>query len=375
VAVFSKAERPAREPLFFLSGGPGDAAIDLTVRLFSSVFSTFVESRDLIVIDQRGTGHSEPSLNCPERDLAACRARLAGQGINLSSYTTTENAADINEVRVALGYRRIDLLGGSYGTLLAQAVMRDYPATVRSAILDSPAPLQELVQIELTSHFEPALQALFDACWSDAACDKDYPNLRGTFYDLVERLNSRPIQVRAPGATREITLTAGQFGFLIWQSLYYSEAIPHLPRIIWDTARGNHERLAGLIEKERAADEFRSVGMQQSVECAEMAPFMRPDQLHEAARKISPALRPVAMNQFGDIFERCNVGYTAGELPGERTSPEQHPGAVAGRRFRSGDAARFGTVDGGNLEPALSLHLPRQRSRRVTHQRLRTRGD
>lgn len=310
MAVFSKPERPAHEPLFFLAGGPGDAAIDVVVRLFSSVFSTFLDQRTLIVIDQRGTGRSEPSLNCPERDLAACRARLVRQGINLSSYTTTENAADINDVRLALGYQRVELLGGSYGTLLAQAVMRDFPGTVSSAILDSPAPLQVLVQLELIRHFEPALQVLFDACQSDAACNRDYPNLRETFYELVEQLNTAPIEVRvaggANGPAREFTLTGGQFAFVIWQSLYHSEAIPHLPRIISDTATGNNERLARLIEKLRPPD-VRSEGMQQSVECAEMAPFMKPDQLQEAARIISPALRAAAMNQFGDIFERCKI--------------------------------------------------------------------
>jgi pimeloyl-ACP methyl ester carboxylesterase len=309
VAVFSKAERP-REPLFFLQGGPGDAAIDMTVRLFSSVFSAFLDQRDLIVIDQRGAGHSEPSLDCPERDLATCRARLARQGINLGSYTTTENAADINDVRLALGYQRVDLFGCSYGTLLAQAVMRDYPAAVRSAILDSPAPLQQLVNLELIRHFEPALQVLFDACQSDAACNKDYPNLSETFYNLAERLNASPVQIRvhrgANAPARKITLTGSHFGFLIWQSLYYSEAIPHLPRIICDSAGGNHERLARLIERLHIPDE-RSEGMQQSVECTEMAPFMKPHQFHEAARRISPALRQDALNRFGDVFDRCRI--------------------------------------------------------------------
>jgi pimeloyl-ACP methyl ester carboxylesterase len=269
-----------------------------------------LKQRDLIVIDQRGTGHSEPSLDCPERDLAACRARLTRQRVDLGSYTTTENAADINDVRRALGYQQIDLLGGSYGTLLAQTIMRDFPGTVRSAILDSAAPLQELVQLELIRHFEPALQVLFDACQSDAACHQDYPSLRDTFYSLVERLNARPIQVRLSsgpnGPAREFTLNGGGFGFVIWQSLYHSEAIPHLPRIICDTASGNNERLTRLIERERPPD-LRSVGMQQSVECTEMAPFMKPDQLREAAAGISPALREAAMSQFGDIFDRCRI--------------------------------------------------------------------
>jgi pimeloyl-ACP methyl ester carboxylesterase len=309
VAVYSKAEKPARDPLFFLAGGPGDAAIDV-VRLFWSAFSALLDQRSLVVIDQRGTGHSEPSLDCPERNLAACRARLVRQGINLSSYTTTENAADVNDVRLALGYQRVDLLGGSYGTLLAQAVMRDYPATVRSAILDSPAPLQEIVELELMRQFEPGLQVLFDACRADVACNNDYPKLRETFYQLADRLNTAPIEVRvaggANGPERSFTLTGSQFGFVIWQSLYHSEAIPHLPRIIFDTASGDNGRLARLIEKSRPPD-VRSEGMQQSIECTEMAPFMKPHEMQEAANRISPVLRAAAVNQFGNIFEKCKM--------------------------------------------------------------------
>jgi pimeloyl-ACP methyl ester carboxylesterase len=306
----SKSEGQGRDPLFFLAGGPGEAAIDLVIRLFSPMFAGFLDHADLIVVDQRGTGRSQPSLSCPEGNLAACRSSLTRQGIDLGSYTTAENAADINDVRLALGYRSINLLGGSYGTLLAQAVMRDYPATVRSAILDSPAPLQALVQLELVRHFEPALQALFGACQSDADCVDDYPQLREKFYDVVERLNAKPVQLRVPGGRngppREFAMTGGRFAFVIWQSLYYSEAIPHLPRIVFDTAAGNNERLARLIEKTSPSAEM-SVGMQQSVECAEMAPFMKRDQFRLAAAKVSPALRQVAMNEFGDIGERCRI--------------------------------------------------------------------
>jgi pimeloyl-ACP methyl ester carboxylesterase len=318
VAVFSKAETPAREPLFFLSGGPGDAAVDV-VRLLPSAFLPLLDHRDLIVIDQRGTGRSEPSLNCPEHDLAACRARLIRKGVDLGSYTTKENAADINDVRLALGYRQIDLFGGSYGTLLAQAIMRDFPEAVRSAVLDSAAPLQEDVQLELIRNFEPALKVLFDACHSNAACHSEYPSLREVFYKVVEQLNATPVQVRAEGgpngSTAEFTLSGGMFAFVIWQSLYHSEAIPHLPRIIYDTANGDTGRLARLIEKERPPD-IRSVGMQQSIECTEMAPFMKPEQLREAAGIISPALRQVAMAQFGDIFDRCGIWNVPPANPG-----------------------------------------------------------
>jgi pimeloyl-ACP methyl ester carboxylesterase len=308
VARFARAGAPRRDPLFFLAGGPGAAAIDPAVRRFEPMFSAFLGQRELVVVDQRGTGRTEPSLDCPTRNLADCRAMLVRRGIDLSAYTTAENAADINDVRLALGYARIDLLGGSYGTILAQAVMRDFPGAVRSAVLDSAAPLQETVQLDLTAGFERSLQVLFQACRSDASCNRHYPDLEARFLDLVARLTVEPARLGlagdANGAAREIRISGSQFAYLIWQSLYYTEAIPYLPRVIADTADGNLARLARLIERERETDEM-SEGMQHSVECAEMAPFMRPEQLRAAAQAFPPAVRRAALDQFGDVFSRC----------------------------------------------------------------------
>jgi pimeloyl-ACP methyl ester carboxylesterase len=308
VAIFSRAGGAGRPALFFLSGGPGDAAIETAVRLFTPAFASFLDQRDLVVVDQRGTGRSEPSLDCPTRDLAGCRATLAEHGIDLASYTTANNAADINDVRRALGYEQIDLLGGSYGTLLAQAIMRDFPGAVRSAVLDSAAPLQQLIQYQLVRDFEPALHTLFEACRADPACEHEHPALDRVFDSLVARLNTTPAQVRegSPGSGRDVRLNGSRFAFLIWQALYYSEAIPHLPAIVHDAADGDFTRLARLIDRTRVPD-TRSEGMQQSIECAEMAPFMTPSGFSARARELSPGVRQAAIDEFGDVFGRCTI--------------------------------------------------------------------
>ncbi|HYD54672.1 MAG TPA: alpha/beta fold hydrolase [Gemmatimonadaceae bacterium] len=307
VAVFSRPGAGDRPALVFLQGGPGGAAIAEVVDRFTQVFAPLTETRDFVVLDQRGTGRSEPSLDCPTPDLPACRAHLRGQGIDLDAYTTVENAADVNDVRRALGYARVDLLGGSYGTLLAQAVMRDHPEAVRSAILDSPAPLQHVVHLELLRRFDAALQTLFDACRADAACDRRYPDLRRVFLQLVERLDAAPLRVAVAGSEPSVVDVSGAyFGMLVWQSLYYTEAIPHLPALIDETARGGTALLARIIGAERIPDR-RSEGMQQSIECAEMAPFSSPAELRAEARRVPRELRRAALAQFGDVFERCAV--------------------------------------------------------------------
>jgi pimeloyl-ACP methyl ester carboxylesterase len=143
-------------------GGPGGHAIESVVLSFD-MFAPFVENRDLIVFDQRGTGFSQPSLNCQEltdlvydlidenlsieeiedRQIEAvkqCRDRITREGINLSLYNSAQSAADLNDLRMALDYESWNILGISYGTRLALTAMRDFPDGIRSVILDSVYP-------------------------------------------------------------------------------------------------------------------------------------------------------------------------------------------------------------------------------------------
>src|SRR5579859_8987 len=129
---------PTADAVLYLAGGPGN-------RVEPGDLSDFADAgRDLITFDQRGVGASQPALNCPavgNRDplsaavesvaaLAACRDDLVRQGVHLAAYTIPEDAADVDAIRQALGYRQLDLYGVSYGTQVALAVMRDFPASL-----------------------------------------------------------------------------------------------------------------------------------------------------------------------------------------------------------------------------------------------------
>lgn len=165
VAVYqATADEAASDPLVYLGGGPGGAAIASSEWLMDDrIVRRLLRDRDIVFIDQRGTGYSDPALQCPEldedlataamlpsgdeaqleADLAAfrsCRGRLVADGIDLASYNTIENASDIPEVLQSLGYREWNLYGVSYGSKLAQAIMHDHPEGIRSVILDSPVP-------------------------------------------------------------------------------------------------------------------------------------------------------------------------------------------------------------------------------------------
>lgn len=214
----SGAEEPAPDPLIYLSGGPGSFALEW-LYYDAGTYHDILEKRDVIVFDQRGNGYSEPSLDCPEvseafqqtlkQDLGdgawvqskiaanlACHERLIREGIDLTAYNSAASAADVNDLRVALGYEQINLLGLSYGTRLALTVMRDFPEIVRSSVLDSPVPIQMDLLTAQGPHFNAALEYLFERCAMMEDCQKAFPELQGDLDTLIQRLDDEPVVVR-----------------------------------------------------------------------------------------------------------------------------------------------------------------------------------
>ena len=313
----SHSDDPAPDPVVYLEGGPGGKALELVPLTFSRLFTPFLEDRNFIMFDQRGTGFSEPTLDCPEyvkmvydtldqdpsvaesvalvdEAVHACHDRLSSEEANLAAYTTAENAADLNDLRLALGYEEWNLYGVSYGTRLALTTMRDFPEGIRSVILDSSYPLQTNVHIAISSNADRSFNVLFDGCASDASrtrlgpsCGEAYPELEATFFDLVEQLNDSPV-------TFSITnpLTYARFDALLsghglvdflFQSLYSAEIIPFLPKIIFDARDGDFDLLA-LIQGSFLADiEFISWGMFYSVRCGEEVHFSTREEVAAAA--------------------------------------------------------------------------------------------
>ena len=222
VIVRSPNPDAASDPVVFLSGGPGQAATPFAPAA-GLLFERVLSNRDVIFFDQRGTGFSQPGLFCPplqvdsllgkipvgafqesERpeiiDLQVELLTLCGQayqeaGVDLTKYNTPENAADIEDLRLALGYEQLNLVGGSYGTRLALEAMRFRPATIRSAVLDLLAPAPYNFQVQAPASFNRTLIGLFGACDADATCGAQYPNTLGKWDELIARLNANPVQL------------------------------------------------------------------------------------------------------------------------------------------------------------------------------------
>jgi pimeloyl-ACP methyl ester carboxylesterase len=286
-------ETVAPDPVIFAQGGPGGSTIDYYSQVLFN--SRIRGNRDFVLFDQRGTQFSRPSLFCQEiydegirtlemdlrveeserlfREAAlACRDRLAAEGINLSAYNSIENARDIESLRQALGYARINLYGVSYGTLLALHAMREVPDALRSVILDAVVPTDIDFNFDAPNSQNRAFSELFDTCAVDPECSQAFPNLEGYFFDLVERLNAKPVFITLTdgedGKTYRALLDGDALVDALFQMMYVAEFIPLLPRMIHNTARGDYaflESIFSLIVFDRGVN----YGMYYSVVCSE----------------------------------------------------------------------------------------------------------
>ncbi len=225
---------PKPDPIVFLSGGPGGAG---SFDAAPAVAAGMNADRDVIFVDQRGTYHSDPRLGCPEYDqflndavslpfaaesttaadamaVQKCRDRLAAAGIDLAAYNSTENAADIADLRLALGIKKWNVYGVSYGSDLALQVLRDHPQGIRSVVLDSVLPPTQNMADEWWSAPASSFKAIFAACAAQPACATAYPNLAADFTATVNRLNGTPVIVTAEdGSGTPVTVNIDGFAF------------------------------------------------------------------------------------------------------------------------------------------------------------------
>jgi pimeloyl-ACP methyl ester carboxylesterase len=326
---------PTQVPTLLLGGGPGSHLIATFVdlfdkyerlrvngypaarrfmpledmRQFTQVMDRMVADlakRELVLFDQRGVGYSEPALGCPGDDWDECRRRFAASGIDLAAYNTLENAHDVNDLRVALGYQQVNLHAGSYGTRLALEVLRRYPSTVRAAVLDGVAPPQMRWGEEMAARYDEALDVLFSHCEADGRCRAAYPGLKASFYETVERLNASPARVGIAGRTA--TLDGDDLRDMVWNALFDTQKARWLPALIWRAGRGDTtlwgETIAANIS-DHAGDRM-SWGMHYSVECSGAWAFETPGQLAGAARPLNPAIRDGVVRTLARPFDVCS---------------------------------------------------------------------
>jgi pimeloyl-ACP methyl ester carboxylesterase len=279
----SQTAHPAPDPVVYLVGGPGGHMIGLVPYLFTKLIKPFLATRDFILFDQRGTGYAKPALECPgitvttgmdleDPKLLACGERLRKEGIDLASYRSAESAADLNDLRKALGYTRWNLVGESYGTRLALTAMRDVPQGIRSVILDATVQPIGSQPEDNDVRTERALATLFDGCATDRACNRAYPDLRARFEQAVERLNASPVTLvyDVYGEQQAVMLTGNKLIRFVLDALYDSSLIPELPRAIDAVRDGSDYSFWGEVMRfDYVIDHTLSVGDNFSVACGD----------------------------------------------------------------------------------------------------------
>ncbi len=279
---------PEQAPMVWLDGGPGVASTN-TAALYTGEFKFHRDRRAIVMIDQRGTGGSG-ALNCPkiERqspladpwtavDVQSCRRVLATHA-DLAQYSTVAAARDLDAVRSALGYEKVDLAGLSYGTMLAQTYMDLYPGHVRSVALIGSVPIGEKLPLHHAANGQRALRQVFEDCRSDAICNAAFPRLASEWAALQQRLSKAPFVIR-DGQDR-LLVRKGPFNEFIRGMMNTPEGQRRLPLMISRTAHGDDSLLLKAVKGQ--GTEPGSEGLYLSVTCPEMTRRIRPVEIGPA---------------------------------------------------------------------------------------------
>lgn len=288
VPAINREKEP--DPLFLLAGGPGMGATALYGNV-APAFRRIHRNRDIVLVDQRGTGSSN-ALNCPTDDLEMMSAtpeqlrdeaerclKTLSEHADVAYYTTSVAVQDLDHVRAALGYERINLYGGSYGTRVAQHYLRRFPRHTRSAILDGVIAPEQILGPDTAIDAERALESVLARCTRAAACKRKFGNPAEAYRALRESLKSKPVSVTLPdpttGIPRTIQFGPMQLALVLRLAIYSSEQAALLPLALsFAQQSGNFAPLAGqFLMTLRTVDEIASYGMHNSVVCTEDVPF------------------------------------------------------------------------------------------------------
>jgi len=279
----AKTDKPEADPFFALAGGPGQSA----TQAFPSVgFVTKVrEQRDVVLVDQRGTGGSNP-LICPVRRgddpqsmvgeafsldrIRACRAESEKKA-DLTQYTTSAFIEDLDDVRQALGYDKINIFGGSYGTLAALVYLRRHEDHVRSISLEAVATPQYIMPLPFSKAIQNSVDRLIARCAADAGCHKDYPDLANEFKNIVDQLDKSPAHFELNG--QGVTLPREIFVSSLRGLLYIPQFVSAFPLIVHNASQGDWSLYGRIVLALGGSMEgVIARGLSFSVICAESVP-------------------------------------------------------------------------------------------------------
>jgi pimeloyl-ACP methyl ester carboxylesterase len=326
VIIPSRASRAAtKAPIFYFSGGPGQAATEANWL----AGSWHGEEHDVVLVDLRGTGEGN-ALDCPgggsDEDpqsylrpylsqgtgFASCRDDLSKRA-DLTQYTTTIAMRDVDELREALGYRQIDIEGGSYGTRAAMEYIRLFPGRVHAAILYSLVPVENRAPLFHARAAQRAYDLMAGQCEAEAPCRAAYPDLRGDAATIMKRLEARPARVTIPHpATKQpidVTLTASGFADALRVMLYGIDNERRVPLLLSRALGGDYTPFAAAgLESNRNFSRSIRTGLLLSFTCAEDTRRIRAEEVErESAGSFLGTLRVRAQMAACSVWPKGKV--------------------------------------------------------------------
>lgn len=282
---------PETDPVVPIAGGPGQGSVEFYL-LVRNAFEHLRRDRDILLIDQRGTGESA-RMDCPLDDdqllfesevspddtmtyIAQCLSELPHDP---RYFTTSVAVTDIEAIREALGYTALNLYGVSYGTRVAQHFARQYPESTRTVVIDGVVPPQISLGPEIATESQKAVDNILARCAADAACNERFPHIASTFDRVVAELREAPVEVTVPhpntGRPERLSFGPGKFAGAVRLLVYSPNTIALLPLFIHEAGQGNYGPLAAqfMLTALQMQDAL-AIGMHNAVMCTEDVPFL-----------------------------------------------------------------------------------------------------
>jgi pimeloyl-ACP methyl ester carboxylesterase len=289
---------PEPDPVVPIAGGPGQGSVQFYAS-YSWAFEEVRRNRDILLIDQRGTGESA-SMDCEfdddlvegeystELTIQYTKECLLQLPYDARFFTTSVAVTDIEAVRVALGYPALNLYGVSYGTRVAQHFARRYPDSTRTIIIDGVVPPQIALGTEIATESQRAVDTILARCREDESCYERFPNVAENFKNIVANLREAPVLISVPhpstGRPEEIRFGATELATAIRLLAYHPNTIALMPLLIHEASNGNYVPLGSqfMMTMISMMDAL-SLGMHNAVMCAEDVPFYDRETInHEA---------------------------------------------------------------------------------------------
>lgn len=334
VVVIPAIHERNKAPIFFFEGGPG-IAVTNGGSFYADSINYYRIEHDIVLVDVRGTGNSNP-LHCwqlqykenlterlgvmyPEESVKECYDSLSKLA-DLTQYTTTNMAIDIEETRKWLGYNKISLFGLSFGTRLAQVYMKMFPRSVESCVLQSPTTTYSKLPLYHAQFAEESLENLFDDCEKDSLCNTSFPQIKKEFASLMTKGKKKPFEYKfeqSDGKIQRVTIPWYSFETKIRGLMYSPSGLKRVPFIIHQSYLENWRPFLSLFPTKSSFNDFSAEGLYLCVTCTEDVPFI-------SSKEVDSLTKGTFMGDYRvkQQIAACN-NWTKGTVPDDYFTPLQ----------------------------------------------------